>query len=112
MSTPLGEFEQTVLFSVLHLADNAYGLAIADAIEARTGRSVSPGAIYTTLGRLADRGIVTSRVEADRDGPGRRRKFYRLTPEGAVLLRNSYAMLRAAAEGVMDRLDEIAGAGA
>ena len=109
MSTPLGEFEQVVLFSVLRLGDGAYGLAIADSIESRTGRSVSPGAIYTTLGRLADRGVVSARIEAARQGPGRRRKFYQLTPDGARLLRASWGMLRAAADGMAGRLDDLVG---
>ena len=52
---PLGEFEQLVLFAVLRLEEEACGVAIHDEIEARTGRGVSPGAIYTTLGRLGAR---------------------------------------------------------
>ena len=37
----LGEFEQLVLFAVLRLDQDASGIAIHDAIEARTGRDVS-----------------------------------------------------------------------
>ena len=58
----LGEFEQLVLFAVLRLDQDASGVAIHDEIEARTGRDVSPGAIYTTLGRLEERGLVRSIV--------------------------------------------------
>ena len=58
----LGEFEQLVLFAVLRLDEDASGVAIHDEIEARTGRDVSPGAIYTTLGRLEERGLVRSIV--------------------------------------------------
>ncbi|MBW3552833.1 MAG: PadR family transcriptional regulator, partial [Gemmatimonadetes bacterium] len=54
----LGEFEQLVLFSLLHLSDQAYGVSIRDAIEERTGRAVSSGAIYTVLGRLEERRLV------------------------------------------------------
>ena len=59
----LGEFEQLILFSVVQLGDDAYGVAIRETIEQRTGRVVSSGAIYTALGRLEGRGLVTSRVE-------------------------------------------------
>ena len=103
MGQHLGEFEQIVLFTVLRLGDDAYGLAIRDAIEEHTGRRVSPGSIYTTLGRLDERGIVRSRVEAP-GAPGRRRNFYRLTPKGARRLQTSYETLRSAADGVTDRL--------
>ena len=58
----LGEFEQLVLFALLRLADNASGVAIHDEILARTGRDVSPGAIYTTIGRLEERGLVRAIV--------------------------------------------------
>ena len=107
MKKHLGEFEQIVLFTVLRLGDEAYGLAIRDAIEEHTGRRVSPGSIYTTLGRLDDRGIVDSRVEAP-GMPGRRRKFYRLTTEGARRLQSSYDALRSAAKGVTARLAALA----
>ena len=48
----LGEFEQLILFTVLRLGNEAYGVTIREAIEARTGRLVSSGSIYTSLGRL------------------------------------------------------------
>ena len=41
----LGEFEQLILFSVVQLGDDAYGVAIRETIEERTGRVVSSGAI-------------------------------------------------------------------
>ena len=52
----LGAFEQLILFSVLQLEDGAYGVSIRENIEERTGRTVSIGAICTTLGRLEERG--------------------------------------------------------
>ena len=51
-----------MLFAVVRLDADASGVAIHDEIEQRTGRDVSPGAIYTTLGRLEERGLVTSTV--------------------------------------------------
>ena len=108
----LGEFEQVLLFSVLRLGDGAYGLAIRDSIHERTGRDVSPGAVYTTLGRLAGRGIVTARLETESDRPGRRRKYYRLTPVGARQLRASYHTIQSAADGVLGRLEDLEGEGA
>ena len=59
MRTYLGEFEQLLLLALLH-EDDAYGASIRTAIEARTGRVVSPGAIYTALDRLERRGLVAS----------------------------------------------------
>ena len=67
----LGEFEQLILFSVLQLGDDAYGVSIRETIEERAGRIVSSGAIYTTLGRLEARGLVRSRTERPQGRSGR-----------------------------------------
>ncbi len=104
----LGSFEQLLLFSVLQLGDGAYGVSIRENIEDRTGRAVSIGAIYTTLGRLEERGLVRSRTESPRGRSGRPRKYYRLTPEGARDLRASYDTIRTRAGGLMPALDRLA----
>ena len=107
----LGEFEQLVLFAVLRL-DEASGIAIHDEIEARTSRDVSPGAIYTTLGRLEERGLVTSEVRPPEPGRvGRPRKHYTLQPRGARALRDAYAGLQALAGGSLGKLAQIAKGG-
>ena len=107
--TALGEFEQLVLFAVLRLDDDASGVAIHDEIEARTGRDVSPGAIYTTLGRLEERGLVRSIVVAPPAARvGRPRKHYVLRPSGAKALRDAYDSIQALAVGLLPKLTELA----
>lgn len=104
----LGEFEQLILFSVLELGNDAYGVAIRETIEERTGRVVSSGAIYTTLGRLEDRGLVTSRVGEPVPGrAGRPRKYYTLTPAGARALMDAYETIQAMAGGLIPKLAEL-----
>ena len=104
----LGEFEQLVLFSVLKLGDNAYGGTIREAIEQRTGRVVSSGAINTTLGRLAERRLVTWRLGEFTPGPGRRRKHYAITPAGARALKATLETIRAMAGGLTTKLNRLA----
>jgi DNA-binding PadR family transcriptional regulator len=105
----LGEFEQLVLFAVLRLNDDASGVAIHDEIEARTGRDVSPGAIYTTLGRLEERGLVQSVVVTPMPARvGRPRKHYTLRPAGAKALRDAYDNIQALAVGLLPRLSDLA----
>jgi PadR family transcriptional regulator, regulatory protein PadR len=79
----LGEFEQIALLAVARLKDEAYGMAIRTAIAERTGRSVSIGAIYATLDRLAGKGYLHAR---DETGEGRPRRFFALTAEGVQAL--------------------------
>ena len=106
----LGSFEQMVLFSVLRLGDGAYGVAIRDALEERTGRAVSSGAIYTALNRLEERGMVSSRVGEPTPGrAGRPRKYYHVEREGARALLDVYSSLQAVAGGVLPDLIQLAG---
>ena len=48
----LGEFEQLLLYALLRLGDAAHSGAIRDDVYERTGRALSPGAVYTGLDRL------------------------------------------------------------
>jgi len=105
----LGEFEQLILFSVLQLGDEAFGVAIRENIEERTGKAVSSGAIYTALGRLEQRGFVSSRVGDPVEGrAGRPRKFYEILPEGARALKATYATIQAMAGGLIPKLTDLA----
>ena len=105
----LGELEQLILFAVLALRDNAYGGAIREHIEQRSGRIVSSGAISTTLGRLEERRLVAGTVGTPVAGrAGRPRKHYTLTPAGARDLQESYTTIRAMAGGLLQRLDALA----
>jgi DNA-binding PadR family transcriptional regulator len=105
----LGEFEQLILFAVVELGDEAYGGAIRDVIEQRTGRVVSSGAIHTTLGRLAGRDLVSSTVSEPAAGRvGRPRKYYAVEPAGARALRDSYTTIQAMAGGLMPTIADLA----
>lgn len=110
MGRALGEFEQLVLFALLDLEDDAYGAAVGRRIEERTGREVSAGAVYTALERLESRGLVTSREgEPTPERGGRRRKYYAVEPQGAEELYRSVDVIRAMSEGLMGRLEDLAG---
>lgn len=85
----LGTFEQMVLLAVVGLGDGAYGRAVfRDVQQVFDGsRTVSAGAMYTTLDRLESKGLVTSRLEEGTpDRKGRARRFYRISAAGASAL--------------------------
>ena len=105
----LGDLEQVVLFALVALEGEAHGAAIAVTIEEHTGRHVSPGALYTVLERLADKGYVESWTgESTPERGGRRRKVYRILPEGARKLLDWYEGIRGLAVGSQDRLRALA----
>ncbi len=110
MGRALGEFEQLILFALVELEEDAYGASIGRTIERRTGRRVSAGAVYTALDRLGARGLVSSEVgEPTPERGGRRRKYYRLEPAGALELQRSVSALRSMSEGLLPKLEGIAG---
>ena len=85
----LGTFEQFVLLAVVGLAEDAYGRAVFREVERGFGasRTVSAGAMYTTLDRLETKGLVTSWLEEGTpDRAGRAKRFYRVTAAGAAAL--------------------------
>lgn len=97
----LGEFEMLVLGAVLRLGDDAYGVTVRQEIERRTGRSASIGAVYATLDRLEEKGLVLSRVSDPRPLPGgRARKFFALTSAGAQSLAHARRALDRMFEGL------------
>jgi DNA-binding PadR family transcriptional regulator len=89
----LGEFEQIVLLAVLRLADDAYGVTIRSEIAKCTRREPSSGALYTTLDRMEEKGLVRSRLgDATPQRGGRAKRFFKLTPAGrAALVRTQRA---------------------
>ena len=106
----IGEFEQLILWSLLRLGDDAYGVTIRAEIEARTGRDVSSGSVYTALGRLEERGFVRSKLAAGSTSRGgRRRKYYALEPEGARALYDSHTVLQRMSDGLLPQLIEALG---
>ena len=86
----LGEFEQLLLLAVVRLGADAYGVTIRQEIEARTGRDVAIGALYTSLDRLERKGFVGSTMSAPtKERGGRSKRYFRIKPSGAAALRQS-----------------------
>lgn len=87
----LGEFEEIVLLTVgILYKDGAYGVAIIDEIEQRTGRKVSIGALQTVLRRLESKGYLTSEFgEATNVRGGKRKRYFNLTTLGSRVLREN-----------------------
>jgi DNA-binding PadR family transcriptional regulator len=86
----LGEFEQVVLLAILRLGEDAYAIPIREEIEARTGRSVARGALYTALDRLEAKRYLRSRMsEPLAARGGRSRRYFTVTSTGLSALRGT-----------------------
>lgn len=98
----LGEFEELVLLAILAMEGNAYGVTIRQLLEKETGRSVSYGALYTTLDRLERKGYVSSRQGgATATRGGRAKRFFKVEGLGRQVLKET----QTARANVLARLD-------
>ena len=90
-----------VMLAVLRLGDDAYGVPIRQEIVSCTGRDASPGAIYTTLERLEDKGLVRSRFgDPTPERGGRAKRYFTLTVRGGQALARAQQSYQRLLEGV------------
>lgn len=89
----VGEFEELVLLTIAALGDEAYGVGIKEDIEKRTNRSISIGALHSTITRLEEKGLIKSWLgEPTQERGGRRKRYFHLTNLGKSALREMKAL--------------------
>jgi PadR family transcriptional regulator, regulatory protein PadR len=105
----LGTFEQVVLTAILALGEDAYGVTVHAKVEELSNpRRVVMGAVYATLDRLTDKGLVRSWLSDPRpERGGRSRRYFALEPAGEQALRDAAL----AARRMFDVIEETWGNG-
>lgn len=97
----LGEFEQLVLLALVRQGRDGYGMSIWQDMVDRSGRDISLAAVYKTLERLEDKGLVAGHVgEPTAERGGRRKKHYRILAPGQHALKSSLATIRRMTAGL------------
>jgi DNA-binding PadR family transcriptional regulator len=97
----LGEFEQIVLLAVARLGGDGYGVTIREEIQRQARREVTVGAVYATLSRLEEKGLVTSwEGDAEPVRGGRARRHFRVEPAGIRALDAARLMMDRMWDGV------------
>jgi PadR family transcriptional regulator, regulatory protein PadR len=104
MAEAVGQFEQIILTAILSLRDEAYGVTIHEkAVELAKPKKISPGAVYVTLDRLEDKGLVSSRLSDPTPARGgRSKRYYRLEALGERALEESAATSKRVWEAVAE----------
>ena len=104
----IGEFEQMVLLAVLRLDDDdAYGSRVRSEIEARADRRVARGALYVTIDRLVEKGLLDTKVGEPTPGRGGRpRRYLSVTPDGLASVRKAQQAWTSLWDGLDAVLDE------
>jgi PadR family transcriptional regulator, regulatory protein PadR len=93
----LGQFEQLVLTAILALGgENAYGVTIHSKVQQLARhKTVLLGAVYVTLDRLEDKGLVASWLsDPTPERGGRAKRCYRLEALGERALQESAVMAK------------------
>src|SRR5688572_21456587 len=87
----LGQFEQLVLTAVLTLREDAYGVTIHSKVQQLVRpKSVSLGAVYVTLDRLENKGLIASWLsDPTAQRGGRAKRCYRVEALGERALQES-----------------------
>lgn len=111
MADVLGTFEQAVLLALARpkteLGKESYGRSILKEVELRLDREVSAGAVYSTLDRLEQKGLISSQVRAgDAKRGGFERRYYAIEREGIRALNNAKVVVDRVWEGVRWPLKE------
>ena len=97
----LGEFEYLLLTATMRLGENAYGAAIRQEIEDATGRQCSIGALYTTLDRLEQKGLIKTQMgDPTPERGGRSKRMVRVTAKGIKAAGDFYAAVTRVSRGV------------
>lgn len=97
----LGEFEQLALLAVMRLGEDAHGARIQRELEDQAGREASVSAIYITLTRLEEKGLVSSWMgKPTQVRGGKARRFFKVEPEGFSALEVARDRLLAMWEGI------------
>jgi DNA-binding PadR family transcriptional regulator len=102
----LAELELLVVLAALRLGpDEAYTVSIADVIEEKTGRSVRRANVHTTLQRLEEKGLVSTRLgQARPERGGKPRRLVEVQPEGIAAARATTGAIQALTSGLGDAL--------
>jgi PadR family transcriptional regulator PadR len=86
----LGEFEELTLLAIRALPAPVYAVPIQRFIARETGRDLVMGAVYASLDRLEQKGLVRSTLgPSTPERGGKRKRLFAVTPEGVRLLKDA-----------------------
>ncbi len=104
----LGEFELLVLLAAVRIGPaEAYAVSIVDDIRERTGREIHRAAVYVTLQRLEDKGLIRSQLGAPLpERGGKARRLVDVTPAGRAAVRDAREAFQRMWGGLTRRLSD------
>ena len=102
--------EEMLLLSIYRLGEKAFGVRIMEYLTRIIGETWNYGTMYTTLDQLVRKGLLERQDgEPIPDRRGRRRVYYRLTPDGIEALKTADTIHRHLWEGISGRIQDEGG---
>ncbi|MCB0610906.1 MAG: PadR family transcriptional regulator [Lewinellaceae bacterium] len=87
MNDRLGHLEEMILFMVMLVHEEAYGITVRDAFTEQYGQDISLSAVHTVLRRLEEKGFTASRMGgSSQERGGRRKRLYQVTRYGYKMI--------------------------
>ena len=86
----LGEFEHILLLALIRLGKEAYGAKVRQLLKEVIEREVSIGAMYSTLERLEQKGLIESSLgESTPERGGRAKRYFEVNATGKAALKRT-----------------------
>lgn len=88
--------ETMLLLAIRQLGDQAYGVAIREAVSSMADKAYTYGTLYSALDQLVRKEYVLKEAgEPTPERGGRRKMFYSLTPRGLQALKAAWELHQA-----------------
>lgn len=98
----LGELEKLLILTIMRLGDEASAPSVRAHLKEKTGRDLSVGALYATLDRMEENGLLDSRPGQITHRTGTRSiKYFTVTGFGESLLNESEFARKSLMEGMV-----------
>jgi PadR family transcriptional regulator PadR len=90
MKKYLTRSEEILLLAIWRLKDYAYGVTVREKVKALTGKTMSFGALYVSLDKLAQKGyVIKQKGTPIPERGGRHKIYYSLTAYGKKALQRA-----------------------
>lgn len=99
----LTKSEEILLLAIWRLKEDAYGVKIRENISKTTSKTYTFGTLYSTLEQLVKKEYVTKTPgEPTAERGGRRKIYYKVSPEGMKALKTARELERTIWDGISD----------
>ncbi len=85
----VGELEHLILLTILNHPEEATAMRLRGTLAEKAGRKITRGALYRSLDRLGEKGLITWEVlEPTQDRGGHAKRVYCVSASGVATLRD------------------------